>query len=214
MTAKVTKSKNVISGKNAKIYPKGESIQTSYDRMKKEVKKMIPAPARSHKKKVPMVLPETEFSTYHYAKEDTPFPAGKPATILYKKLPDDMILITGFENFLSLDEILDKYGKRVAKAYSDYPHHMTGDTKVVALSGVLIHQSLVIGDLFDKAKFSQIIAHVKKCGGLLHDIIQAVNGPTGTQGSTGAVGSQGITGIQGTQGNVGSVYLSTEESEE
>jgi len=124
---------------------------------------------RSHKKKIPMVLPATDF---------TPKLTGKPATILYKKLPDDMILITGFENFLNLDEIFDKYGRVIAKAYSDYSYHMTSSIGAVFLSGMepkyISH--VAIGQLFNKHDFSMLIAHVKKCGGLLHDIILAVNG--------------------------------------
>ena len=34
--------------------------------------------------------------------------------------------------------------------------------------------NVCIGSFHNKEVFSKIIAHVKKCGGLLHDIIQAV----------------------------------------
>jgi hypothetical protein len=103
-------------------------------------------------------------------------PVGHPATILYKKLPDDMILITGFGGFLSLDEILDRYGRVVAVAYTAYPYYMAGDTRGVIVSGVVGGMRLTVGQLHSKDGFSKIIAHVKKCGGLLHDIIAAVNG--------------------------------------
>lgn len=115
------------------------------------------APARSHKKKVSNII-------------------AKPATILYKKLPDDMILITGFENFLSIDDILDKYGRVVAITYNNYPSRISGDEIGVVLYGNNGKSSLRVGETCEKVEFSKIIAHVKKCGGLLHDIIQAVNG--------------------------------------
>ena len=115
------------------------------------------APARSHKKKVSNII-------------------GKPATILYKKLPDDMILITGFENFLSIDNILDKYGRVIATTYNNYPSRISGDEIGVVLYGNNGKSSLRVGETCEKIEFSKIIAYVKKCGGLLHDIIQAVNG--------------------------------------
>ena len=113
--------------------------------------------ARSHKKKVSNII-------------------AKPATILYKNLPDDMILITGFENFLSIDDILDKYGRVVAITYNNYPSRMSGDMTGIILYGNNGKSSLRVGETCEKVEFSKIIAHVKKCGGLLHDIILAVNG--------------------------------------
>jgi hypothetical protein len=103
-----------------------------------------------------------------------PKPAVKPATILYKKLPDDMILITGFENFKSIDDILDQYGRVIAITYNNYPSRMSGDASGILLYGNNGKSSLRIGEVCEKVEFSKIIAHVKKCGGLLHDIIQAV----------------------------------------
>jgi len=99
-------------------------------------------------------------------------PVGKPAVILYKKLPDDMILITGFEGFLSLEEIFDKYGKVVAKTYVSFPYHMAGITEALYLVG-LNGTPTTVGKVLSKDEFSRLVAHVKKCGGLLHDIILA-----------------------------------------
>jgi hypothetical protein len=140
------KASNIFSGKNARI---------------------LPAPVRSHHKKVPHNI-----GTYHYVQPPGK-PTGNPATILYKKLPDDMILITGFENFKSIDDILDQYGRVIAITYNDYPSHMSGDVSGILLYGNNGKSSLRIGETCDKDEFSKIIAHVKKCGGLLHDIIQA-----------------------------------------
>jgi hypothetical protein len=179
MTAKVTKSKNIISGKNAKIYPKCGSIGTSYDRVSADIKKIISTPARSHKKKMSLTepcIPWGKVEELRATSLDTPKPTPKPATILYKKLPDDMILIVGLEGFMSIDDILDKYGRIIAITYNNYPSRMSGDVIGIVLYGNNGKSSLRIGEVCDKAEFSKIIAHVKKCGGLLHDIIQAING--------------------------------------
>jgi len=101
-------------------------------------------------------------------------PIPKSATILYKKLPDNMILITGFENFLTADELLDKYGRVVAKAYLDYPYNMAASLGAVFLKGAGF-SFVSIGQVLNKCDFSTIVAHVKKCGSLLHDIVVAVN---------------------------------------
>ena len=168
MVAKVTKSKNIISGKNAKIYPKGGSIGTSYDRVKDEFNTL----KRSHHKKAPPAMSVREISKLTL-KNIGLKSTGKPATILYKKLPDNMILITGFENFKSIDNILDQYGRVVAITYNNYPSRMSGDVNGLLLYGNNGKSSLRIGEVCDKAEFSKIIAHVKRCGGLLHNIIQA-----------------------------------------
>ena len=102
-----------------------------------------------------------------------PKSTSKPATILYKKLPDNMILITGFENFKTTDEIFMKHGITITKTYSGYPYAMTGDVRGVMLTGLLGCSLLTLGYRCSKKDFSKIIAHVKKCGALLHDIIQA-----------------------------------------
>jgi hypothetical protein len=121
--------------------------------------RIIPVPRRSHHKKITNVMTNQA-------------PTGKPATIFYKKLPNDMILITGFENFLSLEEIFDKYGKVIAKTYFDFPYHMAGMTGALYLVG-LNTTPTIVGKVLSKDDFSKLVTHVKKCGGLLHDIIQA-----------------------------------------
>jgi hypothetical protein len=179
MTAKVTKSKNIISGKNAKIYPKCGSIGTSYDRVSADIKKIISTPARSHKKKMSLTepcIPWGKVEELRATSLDTPKPTPKPATILYKKLPDDMILITGFENFLSIDDILDRYGREIATVYATFSYQMSGIQSAIFLSGLVGFGAIRTGQVYGNQDFSTIIAHVKKCGGLLHDIIRAVDG--------------------------------------
>ena len=101
--------------------------------------------------------------------------ASKLATILYNKLPDNMILITGFEGFLDMERILDNYGRKVASAYSSYPYNMSGSSEFIFPVGLSGISYVRIGHVYNKKAFSDIVSHVKKCGGLLHDIIQAVN---------------------------------------
>jgi hypothetical protein len=192
------KASNIISGKNAIIMPEGESLKTTFDKIVVENHK--DSLARSHKRKVPVNI-----GTYHYAEANTtgptkhtgnpadaigtilqdagtPISTGQPATLLYKKLPDDMILITGFEGFLSLDELEKKYGKEIADTYFSYDNHMA---KEYYADGEIIinvetddeNRDIVRpGSVYEKVEFSKLIAHVKKCGGLLHDIIQVCNG--------------------------------------
>jgi len=103
---------------------------------------------------------------------------SKPATILYKKLPNNMILITGFENFLTGEEIKEKYGKKVTDAYQRCPDSMlkrfsinNGDIFIVLADS----SKFSAGDVLNKKEFSHLVQRIKKCGSLLHDIIAAVN---------------------------------------
>lgn len=129
--------------------------------------------------------------------EWTDNPYSKPATILYKKLPDNMILITGFENFLTADEVKAKYGEEVARIYFGYTTSMDkkftekGDINIqvgrkqfftvtaITVEGPakLINDCHIVevGDIYRKQDFSKLVGRVKKCGSLLHDIIAAVN---------------------------------------
>ena len=123
---------------------------------------------------------------------------SKPATILYKKLPDNMILITGFENFLTADEVKAKFGEEVARIYFNYNDSMVKkftDTGAVNVqvgkpifglptlslwlgSSKLANdgsRTISISDIYRKQDFSKLIGRVKKCGSLLHDVIAAVN---------------------------------------
>jgi len=114
-----------------------------------------------------LVLPAVDFSpTIH----------EKSATILYKKLPDNMILIVGFENFLTIDDIMNRYGMTVAKIYADFPCHMAGKDSVVSIFDSGSVKSIATNQIYRKSEFSKIVSDVKKCGGLLHDIIVVVNG--------------------------------------
>jgi hypothetical protein len=77
---------------------------------------------------------------------------------------------------MSIDDILDRYGRVIAITYNNYPSRMSGDVSGILLYGHNGKASLRIGETCEKIEFSKIIAYVKKCGGLLHDIILAVNG--------------------------------------
>jgi hypothetical protein len=116
-----------------------------------------------------IIKPDPTTSSKKWVKTDT------TATILYKKLPDDMILIAGFKGFMLMNDIIDKYGRIVAITYDNYPSRMTGDVNGILLYGNNGKSSLRIGEVCEKVEFSKIIAHIKKCGSLLHDIIIAVS---------------------------------------
>ena len=134
-------------------------------------------PARSHKKKVLGIRIPPGMKL-----EPFPNPTGKPVTILYKKLPDNMILITGFENFLTADEIFKKYGEVVYKAYcvssptNMHKQFLNDGSEFVWLCLPESTDRIFINQSCSKKQFAWIISHLKKCGGLLHDIILAVNG--------------------------------------
>jgi hypothetical protein len=100
---------------------------------------------------------------------------SKPATILYKKLPDNMILITGFENFLTMRGIQEKYGWDVISVYGGYPDYMMLGTECIHIYKDHSASTVPLNKIYNKKDFSSLIAHVKKCGSLLHDIIAAVN---------------------------------------
>jgi len=114
---------------------------------------------------------------------------GGSATIHYQKLPEGRMLIIGFENFLSMDDIKEKHGDIIHDAYFQYPYFMdlctdtdTGE-KYLSLvhygGGEDIESIQVVSkyDIFTRKEFSKIVAHIKKCGQLLHDIIDArING--------------------------------------
>jgi hypothetical protein len=138
----------------------------------KVMKSKNTVPKRSHHKKVATMNIYVKGKLVDSSSNIQP----KPATILYKKLPDDMILITGFENFLSIDDILDRYGREIATVYATFSYQMSGIQSAIFLSGLVGFGAIRTGQVYGNQDFSTIIAHVKKCGGLLHDIIRAVDG--------------------------------------
>jgi len=121
-----------------------------------------------------------------------PFPETR---ILFKELPNDRILVTGFENFLTVSQIKEKYGEIVTAAYFQgiAVVRLEGDSDQLIISR---HQLIIsrpgdalavkqgwnntaisINSNFDKKQFGEIIATIKKCVNMLHQIIIAVNGP-------------------------------------
>jgi hypothetical protein len=107
-------------------------------------------------------------------------PAVIPATILYRRMPGDMILIVGFENFLSAEELKSKYGETITEIYLSYQNHLErksytdGSIYIQILEGMeAFFDRLDIGDLLPRKVFSNIVADVKKAGSLLHEVILA-----------------------------------------
>jgi hypothetical protein len=127
-------------------------------------------------KKIKEIAPYDPKFKYSSIKEEP-----KTATILYKKLPDNMILITGFENFLTADELTKKYGEDIADTYFAYDYHMA---KEYYADGTILLSvdfndedcdTVRPGNVYQKHEFHKLVEHIRKCGGLLHDIIAAVN---------------------------------------
>jgi len=108
--------------------------------------------------------------------------ADESTKIIYKKLPNNMVMIVGFKNFMTAKEIKSKYGEDVAKAYvvvSDDSMVMTFESdgssalKIPLGDGLMSH--VHVGDFYSDDEFSKIIASVKKCGNVLHEIVAAFN---------------------------------------
>jgi len=123
---------------------------------------------------VPTKLPDKTWKEITHCKEDI------STKIIYKKLPGNMVMIVGFKNFMTTKEIKNKYGDDVAKAYvvvSDDSMVMTFESdgscalKVPLGDGLMSH--IHIGDFYSDDEFSKIVASVKKCGNVLHEIVVA-----------------------------------------
>lgn len=100
--------------------------------------------------------------------------------IYYKPLPGDKVIITGFYGFLTLKEIEEQCGENILHAYE------SNDCRVVlqyACDGKerlrlsddncedgFDTTDVYVGDIFNKDEFSEIIAHIRKCGKYLHDL--------------------------------------------
>lgn len=100
--------------------------------------------------------------------------ADLPAVVLFKELPEDKILITGFENFLTGEEIANKYGENIRKQYFKYGTMILKKIFMDGFSGLLIHdQPYKIDDVLDKKEFNVLIGSLNYAGKLLHDLVKA-----------------------------------------
>jgi hypothetical protein len=106
-------------------------------------------------------------------KEFAPVESNSSA-ILYKKMPGDMILITGFRNILTADEIEKKYGKDIFTIY------MAGDFVTGFYNGegkfgisVGFGTRIYPGKVYSKKDFAKLVVTLKSAGKLLAGIVAA-----------------------------------------
>ena len=106
-----------------------------------------------------------------------------PMTILCQRMPEGMVIIKGFENFLTRKELEEKYGEDIVNIYFASPVHAE---KIFYASGqsrieIEINEFRLIqissGDVMTNKDFSKVCANIKKCGELLHKIIDFQNNP-------------------------------------
>jgi len=102
------------------------------------------------------------------------------ATISCLNMPGDMIVVTGFDNFLTIGELAVKYGNKISDIYLAHPdsfvkrfNPFTGEG-CVSIQG----EEIEIGDVFDKKDFSKIISSIKMGGKALAEIIAICGNPS------------------------------------
>lgn len=99
---------------------------------------------------------------------------SKAARVLFKELPEDKILITGFENFMIGEEIAAKYGETIRKQYFEYDTKVVKKVSLDGFFGLRRHlHTYNVGDILDKKEFNQLIGSLKQAGKLLHDLVVA-----------------------------------------
>jgi hypothetical protein len=96
------------------------------------------------------------------------------SSILYKKMPGDMILITGFRNILTSKEIESKYGKEIWNIYqsSDF---VVGRYNAEGTFGISVKDAFHVfpGKVYQKKHFAGLVVTLKSAGKLLAGIVAA-----------------------------------------
>ena len=110
-----------------------------------------------------------------------PKPDKYSVEIHYTKFPGNLIRIEGFGNVLSEAEIAFEYGQPVADLYFDEacPIAMRRNYCQDGEESILIEDSeedgpiyIHLGAIFSKDEFSELVNKMKKCGSILHEIIE------------------------------------------
>jgi hypothetical protein len=98
-----------------------------------------------------------------------------PSAILYKKMPGDMILITGFRGILTADEIEKKYGSQIASVYGANEFRVYGSYSCSGGFGVCLSPGAHVypGHVFQKKDFAKLVVSLKNAGKLLAGIVAA-----------------------------------------
>ena len=104
------------------------------------------------------------------------------AKIQYMKIPNKLIKVVGFENFLTLEEIRDQKGADVALAYREnkmfmYRKDVLGEAESICIAGTYANSHLLVGDILTEEEFKTWVNQVKKCGELLHEIVVSFDIP-------------------------------------
>ena len=104
--------------------------------------------------------------------------------IYYKPLPGDKRIITGFYGFLTLKEIEGQCGEDILHAYESndcrvvLQYDCDGEKRLRLFDDNCEDEfditDVCVGDIFTKDEFSEIIAHIRKCGKYLHDLKVAI----------------------------------------
>ena len=108
-------------------------------------------------------------------KEFAPVESNSSA-ILYKRMPADMILVTGFRNILTAEGIEKKYGKRTYDVYRRTPGHVYGMFRLEDGSfGIAgdVTGGVYPDRLYPKKDFAKLVVAVKSAGKLLAEIVAA-----------------------------------------
>jgi hypothetical protein len=96
------------------------------------------------------------------------------SAILYKKMPGDMILITGFRNILTADEIEKKYGKSVIRVYERSDKAIVGRYNGSGEFGIFGPDARAFpGAVYFKKDFAKLVVTLKNAGKLLAGIVAA-----------------------------------------
>ena len=109
---------------------------------------------------------------------------GNIARVFYEKQENGTFLIVGLENFLSIEGIERKYGKRVRERYFSQLNSMWRIIPLEAEKGIHVTfitprtRDLITETFYTKEEFTESIAEAKLCGSTLSRIIKEVKNAT------------------------------------
>ena len=100
------------------------------------------------------------------------------ACIHFKKMPDNMILITGFSGILTREELEKKYGEEIVSVYEQCLNHMflrSSEGLRIFTENDDIPGGFGKGSVFNHKTFGEIVAGMKKCGTTLAAIVKTID---------------------------------------
>lgn len=95
--------------------------------------------------------------------------------VFYKVLPDHMILIARFSNFMTDEQIIQLYGADIQDAYSRCPNSLSYSVLngVGHLQGNTFH--MTEGKVIERKTFDPIIKKLKLSGKILHELVDIMH---------------------------------------